>query len=83
MKPKSWNHLTLLAALALFIPALLILNGCSSRNPAELPQAKAGVDPVVFDDAFGANVDYFAFENSHYKALSEEPSGRGARGIRA
>jgi hypothetical protein len=75
VKPKSWNHLTLVAAVGLLLPAVLVLNGCSSRNPAELPLAKAGVDPVVFDDAFGANVDYFAFENSHYKALTQESSG--------
>jgi len=73
VKANSRNQFILVAALAL--PILLALSGCSGRDPSELPPATAGVDPVVFDDAFGANVDYFAFENSHYKALTEENSG--------
>jgi hypothetical protein len=73
VKANSRNQLILTVALAL--PILLALAGCSERDPSTLPSAKAGVDPVVFDDAFGANVDYSAFENSYYEALSQEPSG--------
>jgi hypothetical protein len=79
VKANSRNHFILVAALALPVLFLLALGGCTSERDQEyianLPPASADVDPVVFDDAFGANVDYFAFENSHYKALSQEPSG--------
>ena len=61
MKPKSRNQLTLVAALALSLLFLVAMSGCSGRDPSTLPPAQAETDPVVFDDAFGANVDYFAF----------------------
>ncbi|PID78621.1 hypothetical protein CSB20_14230 [bacterium DOLZORAL124_64_63] len=60
--------LTLIALIALL--ALLALSACSERNLAELDIAGNEVDPDVFIDAFGSNLDYAAFEGSYYDALA-------------
>ena len=63
-------------ALALTLIALLALSACSERDLVDLPIAGNEVDPNVFIDAFGSNLDYAAFENSYYDALSiDEDSG--------
>jgi len=61
---KSWNKL------ALGMAAFAVLAGCSERNLEDLAGAKAGNDPVVFDDRLGDAVDFQAFMGSDTGALS-------------
>lgn len=70
MKPKHWNRISLTAILALPLLVLPALNGCSERTLTELELAKAQANPVVFSDAFLGGLDYAAFENSFYEALT-------------
>jgi len=48
----------------------LVLAGCSGRDLPTLPLATAEADPVIFADAFGSTLDYSAFADSYYEALS-------------
>jgi hypothetical protein len=50
--------------------ALAALAGCSERETDGLPLWSNTVDPVVFADDFGRNVDFQAFLGSRYDALS-------------
>ncbi|HPF35698.1 MAG TPA: hypothetical protein P5571_12405 [Candidatus Krumholzibacteria bacterium] len=45
------SRLTVLATLPLF----LLAAGCSERDPSDLPQARAPIDPVVYDDGQGGD----------------------------
>ena len=75
MNPIFRNRLVLMAALTLQTVAMLALVGCSDRDLASLEPATAKADPVVFDDAFGADLDYSAFEFSYYDAMTIEDEG--------
>lgn len=56
------------------ITALLIVtaSGCE-RDTSGLQPAPLSTDPVVFADEFGAYVDYQAFLNTKYDAVSSDP----------
>ena len=60
------RHLLALTALSLLTLAI----GCSDRDPASLPAAEGNVDPLVFDDAYGDNVYFQAFFQTHVTAVS-------------
>ena len=64
------DRISLVAATALPILVSLALVGCSGRDLTELELAGAQVNPVVFADAFLGGLDYAAFENSYYEALT-------------
>ncbi len=50
--------------------SLLILGiGCSDRDPVDSTQARATIDPVVFDDAYSPDVYFQAFFGTHYEAV--------------
>ncbi len=70
MTPKTRNRPVPAAVLAFLLLALLALGGCSDRDLTALEEAKAAIDPVVFSDAFGATLDYAAFLDSYYEALT-------------
>ncbi len=53
------------SALGAIIPLLAVAwSGCSDRDPAGLPAARAPIDPLVFDDAFSADVYFQAFQGT-------------------
>ncbi len=70
MYPEYRNRRNLVAALTLQIVVLLSLGGCSDRDLTGLEEATADADPVVFEDGFGNSLDYSAFLDSYYDALS-------------
>ncbi len=47
---------------------------CSERDLSTLPPAPGNDDPLVFDDSFGAGVDYQAFAGSRLDAVSIDNS---------
>jgi hypothetical protein len=52
------------------IPLLLWLGvGCSDRDPAGLEIARARIDPLVFGDAYGDDVYFQAFYQTHVTAV--------------
>ncbi len=51
---------------------LLLLAGCSERDPSRLDQARAPIDPLVFDDEFGDDVYPQPFSNTYYNAVSTD-----------
>jgi hypothetical protein len=69
------NRIRLLAALVLPIFLSLTLSGCSDRDFNDLTEATSEADPDVFIDAFGADLDFSAFEYSYYEALTIEDTG--------
>lgn len=58
------------------IPALLLLlslfalSGCGSRDIAGLDVARARIEPLVFDDAYGDDVYFQAFSGTYLAAVS-------------
>jgi hypothetical protein len=60
------RHLFVLAAL----PLLVLGTGCSDRDPTDLEIARARIDPLVFDDALGADVYFQAFSGTDVYAMS-------------
>lgn len=50
----------------------VLLHGCSERDLATLKPAPISDDPVVFEDAFGAGVDFQAFLGSKLDAVAIE-----------
>ncbi len=60
------RHLFALAA----ISTLIIIAGCSDRDPAGLETARAKIDPLVFDDDYGDGVYFQPFFRTHYTAVS-------------
>jgi hypothetical protein len=48
---------------------IFALAGCFERDTTGLPEAPASTDPVIFDDDFGAAVDYQAFLGSKTDAV--------------
>lgn len=57
--------------MALLLTALALLgSGCSGRDPAGLDMARAPIDPVVFDDAYGPDVYFQAFAGTDPYAVS-------------
>jgi hypothetical protein len=61
-------HLLVLAT----VPFLLLGAGCSERDPSSLDQARAPIDPLVFDDDFGADVYPQPFSNTYINAVSTD-----------
>lgn len=61
-----WSSLVVLAA-----SLVLAVAGCAKHSGILAPTIK---DPSVFDDAFGANVDFQAFSGSKYDAISVDSS---------
>jgi len=55
--------------LLVLVVALATLAGCSERDLSELDLAPINDDPVVFDDGFGAGIDYQAFAGSKVDAV--------------
>lgn len=54
--------------------AAVVTLGCSDRDLSTLPPAPGNDDPLVFDDSFGAGVDYQAFAGSMPDAVSIDNS---------
>ncbi len=63
-----------IAFLILATLTLVSLAGCT-RESGGLGPAPVSTDPVVFDDNFGAGVDFQAFLWSDYYALTQDPVG--------
>ena len=59
----------LLAAPVLLI-ALLALTGCGARDVAGLDVARARIEPLVFDEAYGDDVYFQAFSGTYLEAVS-------------
>ena len=59
------RHLIVPAAILL----LFVLAGCSGREITDLPQARANVDPVIFDDELSPDVYFQPFYETHYTAM--------------
>jgi hypothetical protein len=59
------SHLFALVA----VSVLIVAAGCSERDPAELPVARAPVDPWVFDDAYDDDVYFQAFAGTYLEAV--------------
>jgi len=59
------RHLFALAAISLLIAGV----GCSGRDTTDLEEARATIDPVVFDDAFSADVYNQPFFETNYVAV--------------
>ncbi len=51
------------------MPILIIGAACSDRDPTGLELARADIDPVVFDDAYGEGVYFQPFFETHYTAV--------------
>lgn len=66
IRPSSPFALALLCALA------LTGAGCGSRNPADLDQARAPIDPLVFDDAYAPDVYFQAFMDTDPYAVGTD-----------
>lgn len=49
---------------------LMLVAGCSDRDPSSLAIARANIDPLVFGDAFGGDVYPQPFGGTYYEALS-------------
>ena len=54
------------------LAVIALLAGCGERNPADLPAAVGNSDPLVFDDAWGADVYFQAFAQTHVTAVSTD-----------
>ncbi len=54
------------------VPCLLFCAGCSERDPASLDQARAPIDPLVFDDDFSVGVYPQPFSNTYINAVSTD-----------
>lgn len=67
MKRSVPMAVTLLAGMFL---GLLLLAGCSDRDITDLPPAEGNTDPLVFDDAYGPDVYFQPFFQTHYTASS-------------
>jgi len=63
---------TSLVAAVLAIAFALAGAGCSGRNPAELEQARAPIDPLVFDDAYAPDVYFQAFMDTDPYAVGSD-----------
>lgn len=70
---RSIHSLSVVLVPVLMLAGLAFLSGCSDRDLDELAPAPANDDPVVFDDAFGAGVDYQAFMGSLTDAVAIDP----------
>ena len=57
---RSIHSLSVVLVSVLTLAGLALLSGCSDRDLDDLAPAPANDDPVVFDDGFGAGVDYQA-----------------------
>ena len=58
--------------LAAFFLVLLVLTpqmGCSGRDPMDLPEARAKIDPLVFGDDYGDDVYFQAFFQTNLVAV--------------
>jgi hypothetical protein len=58
----------LLALTAIFV--LVLVAGCSDRDPASLPVSRGNTEPLVFDDAYDPDVYFQAFFATHVAAVS-------------
>jgi len=67
MKRSVPMVVTLVAGMFL---GLLLLAGCSDRDISTLPTAEGNTDPLVFDDAYGPDVYFQPFYQTHYTASS-------------
>lgn len=66
-------NLTTRTPLALAAILVLVFSaGCSDRNPTELPTARGTIDPLVYDDDYGADVYFQAFSLTHVAAVSQD-----------
>jgi len=65
--PGPFRHVPT-SMVALLVLAALI--GCSERDLSTLPLAPGNNDPLVFDDTFGAGVDFQAFAGSKTDAVA-------------
>lgn len=54
----------------LLLAGLAGLAGCSDRDITDLPTAEGNTDPLVFDDAYGPDVYFQPFYQTHYTASS-------------
>ncbi|MBK8167247.1 MAG: hypothetical protein IPK64_15000 [bacterium] len=61
---------TRLLAVPLLLVSLLALAGCGSRDIAGLDVARARIEPLVFDDAYGDDVYFQAFSGTYLNAVS-------------
>lgn len=62
------RHLLAVSAMIL----LILVAGCSDRDPTSLPLAQGHVDPLVFDDDYGPDVYFQAFYETHVTAVSRD-----------
>ncbi len=75
MNVMNRNRIGLAMVCALQVMLMLAFAGCSDRDLDDLVTATAEADPIVFIDAFGAGLDYAAFEGSYYDALVIDDEG--------
>jgi len=61
---------TRLLAVPLLLVSLLALAGCGARDVAGLDVARARIEPLVFDDAYGDDVYFQAFSGTYLEAVS-------------
>lgn len=77
------SHLSLLALFCV----LALFAGCSERTPTDLPISAGHIDPLVFDDAYGEDVYFQAFLNTHVTAVEPDSvyayGGMAADGARS
>lgn len=57
-------------AAPLLLVSLLALGGCGARDVAGLDVARARIEPLVFDDAYGDDVYFQAFSGTYLEATS-------------
>ncbi len=62
----NWRHLLGLTALPLLVTGL----GCSGRDPADLPVARAPSDPLVFIDGYDDDIYFQPFSGTYANAVS-------------
>lgn len=61
---------TRLLAVPLLLVCLIAIGGCGSRDIAGLDVARARIEPLVFDDAYGDDVYFQAFSGTYLNAVS-------------
>lgn len=57
-------------AAPLLLVSLIALGGCGARDVAGLDVARARIEPLVFDDAYGDDVYFQAFSGTYLEAVS-------------
>ncbi|MBD3336962.1 MAG: hypothetical protein GF355_15725 [Candidatus Eisenbacteria bacterium] len=70
MRCSPGSYLHTFPAVALVTLLAFAQFGCSERDLSTLAPAPGNTDPVVFDDAFGDGVDYQAFADSRFDAVT-------------